>query len=167
MATIRLTEARLSATGAVPFRLDPGMAIEGMLVGTTVRTLEGSFPVEYLSVGDRVVTRGGASRLTGIEITVVRNARVVRIAADTPGLETPQDTVTVAAAQTVLLHGWRAKAVSGTDQALVAAGRLCDGRYITAETLGEARLFKLTFTEAAVIYAGGLLLACERTKICA
>jgi hypothetical protein len=131
-----------------------------------VLTLEGALPVEYLTIGDRVVTRSGAARVTGVEMTRVQNARVIRIGQDTLGIDTPHDDVTVAAAQTIALRGWRAKALCGTDRALVAARRLADGAYIKAETLAEARLFKLTFAEPTMIYAGGLELGCDKTSAC-
>jgi hypothetical protein len=141
--------------------------IGGMMAGTLVLTMEGPLPVEYLGLGDRVVTRHGAIRVTGVEITVVQNARVVLIAHDTLGIDTPHDDVTVAAAQTIAVRGWRAKALCGTEQALVAASRLTDGEFIKAETLSEARLFKLTFAEPTIIYAGGLMLACDKTSVSA
>ncbi len=43
---------------------------------------------------------------------------------------------------------------------MIAAVKLADGEYIRAETVAEARFFSLSFEEDAVIYAGGLELAC-------
>jgi hypothetical protein len=141
------------------------VALEGMLAGTVVLTLEGALPVDYLAPGDRVITRAGARPIARIEVTVVRHARVVRIAQDTLGVGKPQDAVTVSAAQGILLRDWRAKALFGTAQAVVAASRLVDGQYIKAETLAEARLYTLIFAQPCVISAGGLELACEGVAV--
>lgn len=137
----------------------------GMLGGTTVLTLEGALPVEFLEPGDRVLTRMGARRISRIEVTVVRHARVVRIAADTFGAGKPQDEVTVAAAQGILLRDWRAQALYGAAQAVVPASRLTDGLLARSAVLAEARLYALGFEEPAVIYAGGLELACEGARV--
>ena len=41
-----------------------------MLAGTMVRTLDGLIPVEFLTPGDRIVTRAGARRLTSVSVVV-------------------------------------------------------------------------------------------------
>ena len=135
----------------------PLMAV---LAGTPVLTLEGEMPVEFLSPGDRILTRAGARRLLQVEVSVVRNARVVRVSHGTLGVDCPTEDVTVSAAQQILVRDWRAKAMFGTAQAMIPAARLADGEYIRAETVAEARFFTLTFENDAVIYAGGLELAC-------
>ena len=35
-------------------------------IGTMIYTLDGALPVEYLSPGDRIVTRAGAKKLRGV-----------------------------------------------------------------------------------------------------
>lgn len=96
-------------------------------------------------------------------MTLVQNARVARIAPDPRGIDTPQKAVPFAATQPLSLPGWRANALFGSDPNPVSASRLTDGTCIGAETLAEARLFKLTFDEPVMIYAGGLWLACAAT----
>lgn len=136
------------------------VGLQAILMGTAVLTLEGEMPVEFLQPGDRVLTRSGMRRLAQVQVTVVRNARVVMVAPDTLGVDRPSADVTVSAAQQILIRDWRAKALTGATQAMVAAGRLVDGEYIRAAVLPEARFFTLGFAEDAVIYAGGLELAC-------
>ena len=136
------------------------VALQAMLVGTPVLTLEGELPVEFLSPGDRILTRSGARRLKQVEVTVVQNARVVRVAHGTLGVDRPSEDVTVSAGQEILVRDWRAKALFGAPQAMIAAARLVDGEYIRAEVVAEARFFSLSFEDDAVIYAGGLELAC-------
>ena len=130
------------------------------IAGTPVLTLDGEMPVEFLQPGDRILTRAGARRLKQIEVTVVRNARVIKISHGTLGVDCPTEDLTVSAAQEILVRDWRAKAMFGASQAMIPAARLADGEYIRAETLAEARFFSLSFEDDAVIYAGGLELAC-------
>lgn len=136
------------------------VGLQAIVMGTPVLTLEGEMPVEFLQPGDRILTRAGMRRLSQITVTVVQNARVVLIAHDTLGVDRPLADLTVSAAQHILIRDWRARALTGRPQAMVAADRLVDGEFIRAQVLPEARFFSLTFAEDAVIYAGGLELAC-------
>ena len=133
---------------------------QAVLVGTSVLTLDGELPVEFLQPGDRVLTRAGMRRLKQVEVSVVRNARVVCISHGTLGADRPAEDVMVSAAQEILVRDWRAKAMFGTSVAMIPAARLADGEYIRSLTLVEARFFTLSFDEDAVIYAGGLELSC-------
>ena len=137
----------------------------GILAGTPVLTLDGELPVEFLEIGDRVLTRAGARRLKGVEVSVVRNARMVRIGASTLGHDQPFDDVLVPASQPVLVRDWRAQALAGQPQAMIAANRLTDGEFIRGEILAEARIFTLRFEDEAVVYAGGLELSCPMETI--
>lgn len=144
--------AKIAQAGVVPDH--------ALLAGTPVLTLDGALPVEYLQPGDRILTRAGMRRLAQVEVAVVRNARVVRIAHGTLGVDCPEEDLVVAANQQVLVRDWRAKALYGVPAALIPAARLADGEYIRCETLPEARLFTLVFQDEAVIYASGVELVC-------
>ena len=132
----------------------------GLACGTTVLTLDGILPVEFLSPGDRIITRDGALRLASIEVTVVQNARVIRISEGTLGIDRPEGDMIVSPDQPIMIRDWRAKAMFGTQAAMVPAARLVDGAYIRAEILPQVRFYTLRFANNAVIYAGGLELAC-------
>ena len=134
--------------------------LQAIVSGTMVLTLDGELPVEFLQPGDRILTRAGARRVKQVAVTLVRNARVVKIAHDTLGVDRPSVDVTVSADQQILIRDWRAKAMFGQNQAMIPAARLVDGEYIRAEIVAEMRFFELSFDEDAVIYAGGLELAC-------
>ena len=149
--------AQTSACGTATYVT---LALQAVVLGTPVLTLEGELPVEFLQPGDRVLTRSGTRRVRQVEVTVVQNARVVKIAHDTLGVDRPGVDVTVSANQQILIRDWRARAMTGKPQAMIPAARLVDGEYIRAETVAEARFFTLSFDEDAVIYAGGLELAC-------
>ena len=151
-----MAQAQSKATAA-KFAQAP---LQAMVSGTSVLTLDGELPVDYLQPGDRVLTRAGMRRLKQVAVSVVQNARVVCIAHGTLGVDRPAEDVTVSAAQEILVRDWRAKAMFGTAVAMIPAAKLADGEYIRAVTLAEARFFTLSFDEDAVIYAGGLELSC-------
>jgi hypothetical protein len=48
----------------------------GMAQGTSVLTLDGDIPVEFLNIGDKVLTHSGIRLLKSIEVSVVKNARM-------------------------------------------------------------------------------------------
>ncbi len=134
--------------------------LSGMLAGTRVRTLEGILPVEYLEPGDRIVTRSGARRLTGVSVLVLANAEMIRIRASTLGHDRPDQDLLVSPDQPVVIRDWRARALFGAAVAAIPAARLVDGEFIQRETLQDARLYALQFDDDEVIYAEGLEIAC-------
>lgn len=137
----------------------------GLLQGTPVLTLDGELPVEFLEPGDRILTRAGSRRLKSVEVSIVRNARMMRVGASTLGRERPEEDLLLPASQPVLVRDWRAKALAGTAQAMIAVSKLADGEYIRGEIVAEARLFTLGFEEEVVIYAGGLELGCPMETV--
>jgi hypothetical protein len=133
---------------------------QGLVIGTRVLTMEGELPVEFLSVGDRVVTRNGARRLVEITRTWAQNLDVICISEGVLGKDRPEADLFVAPSQAILIRDWRAMALAGKASALIAAARLVDGEYIRHEVIAEARLFTLHFEAPEVIYAGSLELSC-------
>jgi hypothetical protein len=121
-----------------------------MVAGTMVRTLEGVLPVEYLTPGDRIVTRNGARRLTSVSVQARKMVDLVRIRASTLGHDRPEQDLLVSPGQPILIRDWRAQAIFGAPVAAVPAARLADGEFV----------FMLRFDEDEVIYAEGLELAC-------
>lgn len=132
----------------------------GMLAGTMVRTLDGVLPVDYLTPGDRIVTRNGARRLTSISVQARKRIDLVRIRASTLGHDRPEQDLLVAPGQSLLIRDWRAKALFGVPAAAIPAARLADGEFVCLETHAHVRLFTLRFDDDEVIYAEGLELAC-------
>jgi len=136
-------------------------SVHGITAGTLVLTLDGELPVQFLAPGDRVITRSGARAIEAVEVTVVRGAEMIRITASALGHDRPETDLFVAPTQPILVRDWRARALYGTDSAMVEAHRLADGDYIRRETVAEVRVFTLRFATPEVIYAGGLELACD------
>ena len=142
-------------------------SVSGLTVGTTVLTLDGELPVQFLAPGDRIITRSGAKVLKSVEVSVLRDADMIRVSASALGHDRPEADCFIAPGQKIMLRDWRAKALYGQDVAMIEAQRLCDGDYIRPETVTEIRVFTLKFDCDEVIYAGGLELACEAAKITA
>ena len=137
----------------------------GIVLGTPVLTLDGDLPVEYISPGDRVVTRNGMRKVVQVEVTRVQNARVVAINRDSLGVGRPVEDMRISPNQMVLIRDWRAKALYGKTEAMIPASRLCDGEFIRPEVMTEARFITLRFEGPEVIYAGGMELACAPATV--
>ncbi|THH38283.1 hypothetical protein E4Z66_01545 [Aliishimia ponticola] len=128
----------------------------GLPVGLQVTTADGILPAEFLTPGDRIVTRnGGMTRLDAIE-AVTRATRAVKFSAGCFGAAGPSEDIVLPADQPVLVRDWRARALFHQSQAMTTAAQLVDGIEIT--DIGPRRmvLFRLTFDRPRVIYAGGL-----------
>jgi Hint domain len=147
-----------------PYSRTPGGAgaaqATGVLLGTMVRTLDGVLPVEYLTPGDRIVTRSGARSLTSVSVAARKGVDLVRIRASTMGHDRPDQDILLSPGQPVIIRDWRARALYGAPVAAIPAARLADGEYVVAESHSEARLYTLRFDADEVIYAEGLELAC-------
>ena len=131
----------------------------GIVAGSIIFTNDGEIPVEYLSLGDRIITRdAGLVPLRGITSHRI-NAPAVAIKAGSLGHTRPDQNVIVPAAQLVLVRDWRAKSLFGKDQAIVEAGQLIDDEFITDLGPRDLYLFQLHFDRQHVIYADGLELS--------
>ena len=139
----------------------------GVSSGTIVATLEGYLPVEFLSVGDRIVTRNGMRRLLAVDRREQVRAPVVRIAPDTLGSGRPDVLLVVGPAQMLLVRDWRAQALWGRVEAVVPARRLVDGSLIRDGVLASAQFLTLHFAGDEVIYAEGVEIACAPQKVSA
>tara|TARA_R110002124_G_scaffold23105_2_gene85968 strand:+ start:286 stop:771 length:486 start_codon:yes stop_codon:yes gene_type:complete len=131
-------------------------SICGIAGGTKVMTLDGEMPVEFLTEGDRVITRDSGMAVLK-EVRARRVAcDVVHIAGGSLGHNRPDADITIPAGQEVLIRDWRAEALFGKKTALVAAERLIDGEYIRDMGKGVMTVYELIFDTDHIIYAGGL-----------
>ncbi|WP_022704746.1 Hint domain-containing protein [Pseudorhodobacter ferrugineus] len=151
---------------ATIYRTDAALT-NGLVAGTTVMTLAGEMPVEYLSVGDRIITRSGARAIRAIHSTVLPTAKLVCISASALGVEQPEEDMRVSPDQGIHIRDWRAKALKGVAQAVIAAKELADGEYIRMETVVGACLYSLEFDVAEVIYANGVEVTCTPATVAA
>ncbi|WP_299657295.1 Hint domain-containing protein [uncultured Tateyamaria sp.] len=140
-----------------PLRID--IAHVGLVSGTLLLTADGEIPVEYLSPGDRIITRNaGSVRLTAIQ-SYRTTDEAVKIAAGSLGDTKPSHHVIIPAAQMVLVRDWRAQALRGAAQAVMPAGCLIDDEFIISLGSREMTLVRLGFEAPHVVYADGLELS--------
>jgi hypothetical protein len=128
----------------------------GIVAGSIVFTADGEIPVEYLSRGDKIVTRD-AGIVTLVDTFIHRiSVPEVAIKAGSLGHTRPDQNVIIPAAQHVMVRDWRAQSMFGKPQAIVQAGQLIDGEFITDLGIRDLHLVHLTFDRPHVIYADGL-----------
>ena len=144
---------------------DPSKTFNALVAGTTVLTLDGALPVEFLSPGDRIITRdSGMAVLSDIRRRTV-TVDCVSIRAGSLGNTRPDRDAILPAAQEVLIRDWRAQALFGRAQALVPAARLVDGEFIRAAGQREVTLIELVFDAPHIVYADGLELASATSQL--
>ncbi len=134
-------------------------AAHDVSVGTLVLTLDGAIPVEFLNPGDRIITRAGAQTLRAVQSRIVANCPMIRVRDAEIGADSGQADMMLTPDQPILIRDWRARALTGQPQAMIAADRLVDGTYIRRETVASQRIVRLEFDMPVVIYAGNLELA--------
>ena len=134
-------------------------SVTGFATGTIVLSQEGEMPVEFLSPGDRIISRDtGFATLAHISYSL-RLIRAVRFAAGSLGHTRPEQDLILPESQKVLVRDWRAQSLFGVDKALVQASQLIDGEFICDLGLQPMTLYQLHFSQPHVIYAGGLEVA--------
>lgn len=131
----------------------------GLVSGTLIRSGDGDIPIEFLSPGDRLISRiHGMVTLNGIKVRHT-TAKVVRIAPGALAPDIPKHATMMPATQSVFLRGARAKAVSNQSQAVVPAGNLVDGTSVCDLGMRPLTLIRLVFDRPEVIYADGIEVA--------
>lgn len=138
---------------------------QAVAAGTLVLTLDGALPVQFLAIGDRIITRAGARTLRDVTVTVLTDARLVRVSARSLSPDSPQEDVILPPDQPIFIRDWRAQALLGDRQGAVMVRKLMDGEHIRPERFDEMRLFSLRFDREEVIYAGGLELICTAEPV--
>lgn len=140
--------------------------MSGLAAGTTVTTLDGELPVEFLHAGDRIVTLDqGMMKLRAITARPAWKSDLARITprALAPNSDTPD--FWIAAHQPILIRDWRAPAMFGRSRALVPANRMLDGEHIRREVQGgQIMLFQLHFEKTHLLRVGGIELTSTRLR---
>ena len=137
-----------------------GKAPVGLIHGTVIRTRQGDRLIETLSPGDDIVTRRhGFSTLRA----VTQSQRVVSticVRAGSLGHTLPGTDTLLPSAQTILIRDWRAQAMIGQPQGMIAAGHLVDDGFVCDVGERQLSLYVLSFDRSEIIYAGGLEVLC-------
>ena len=132
------------------------VADTGLLHGAMLLTLDGEMPVEFLSCGDKVITRDtGVSKVLHIQRTT-RRVHVIALAAGSLGHTRPERDAHLAADQMVLIRDWRARALFNSECVLVAARALVDGEFVTDLGLIETTVYQIFCNSPHILYADGL-----------
>jgi hypothetical protein len=110
--------------------------------GTLIDTPDGAKPIELLREGDRVQTRDngaqdilwvGSRRMTGARLFAMPRLRPVRIALGALGVDRPDLELLVSPEHRMLIRGDVARDLFNTDEVLVAAKDLINGKTITVD----------------------------------
>ena len=113
-------------------------------------------PVEFLSVGDKLITRdSGIARVEHIQRST-RQIRTIALAAGSLGHTRPERDALLAGDQMCLIRDWRAQAMFGSDRALVAARALVDGEFIRDLGMQEQTIVQIFCDGPHILYAEGL-----------
>ena len=128
----------------------------GLLQGAIMLTLDGEIPVEFLSVGDKIITRdSGIAKVEHIQHST-RKIHTISFAAGSLGHTRPERDALLAGDQMCLIRDWRAQALFGSDRALVAARALVDGEFITDLGQQEHTIIQIFCDGPHILYADGL-----------
>lgn len=140
----------------------------GLAPGTIVMTLDGAIPVEFLTPGDRIITRRGVRKLKAVlRHTLPEGTPRVVVSAQALGGKPAKD-VTLMPGQRILIRDWRARALWRKDIAAPQVARLVDGEHIRTETKGRQIMLSLYFGAPEILYADGLELAsADKPKVAA
>ncbi|MDF1728059.1 MAG: Hint domain-containing protein [Sulfitobacter sp.] len=131
----------------------------GLVQGSILLTLEGEMPVEYLSIGDKLITRDtGISKVFHIQRTT-RKVRQIALSAGSLGHTRPERDALLAGDQMVLIRDWRARAIFNSEVALVAARSLVDGEFITDLGERDCTLYQIFCDGPHILYCDGLELS--------
>ncbi len=138
--------------------------VRGIAAGTVILTLDGALPVEFLSPGDRIITREGMRVVR--EVNVHRySGPAIRVSAGALGHDRPEQDLVLPEETMILIRDWRAQALFGKTQATVPISRIADGEFIAPTTVLSMRLYDLRFDTPQVVYAEGLELSCDAVAV--
>jgi len=135
--------------------------LQGLCAGSTLLTMDGELPVEHLSAGDRVITRDCGMAV--VRDVTVAEAMVtpITIKPGSFGHTRPHRATVVLPGTRILIRDWRAPALYGRKDALVAASQLVDGEFVAQGAAQVMRIFALTFDTPHILYVDGLEVCSE------
>lgn len=128
----------------------------GFTAGTRLLCSDGLIPVEFMEVGEKVITRdAGMVRITEIARETIEThfVRFQPHALDETGpiteLLLPHD-------QMVLVRNWRARETFGVERALVEAKALVDDMFVEITEKRKEVLFQISFSSPHILYLEGI-----------
>ncbi len=134
--------------------------------GTLIDTPHGPRAVEDLQPGDRVRTRdngdqdilwSGSCRMTGARLHALPHLRPVLIRPGALGIERPHSGLLVSPDHRMLVRGFAARRLFGTDEVLVQAASLVDGNSVMVEPkMREVTYVHLLLANHQILWANGV-----------
>jgi len=125
-------------------------------VGSSLLTQSGELPIEFVTEGDKAITRDcGLATITAIE-HFTTTGLAVHLRGGILGHSRPEKDLILPADQLVLLRDWRATALFGHKEVMVPVSRLVDGEFITLRQNVELSLFHIELSAGHIVYADGL-----------
>ncbi|MEJ2020889.1 MAG: Hint domain-containing protein [Maritimibacter sp.] len=147
----------------------PGQAPTGVICftpGTRIRTANGDVAVEDLTEGDQVQTKDdglqdviwtGSRYISGARLYAMPELRPIRLRRNALGQDRPEDDLIVSPGHRMLVRGDRARALFNSDEVLVRARDLLDGRNVQRDhSLRDVTYIHLLLPRHAVLFANGL-----------
>ncbi len=134
--------------------------------GTRILTPTGAIPVQDLREGDLIQTKDngpqevqwvGSRRMTGARLFAMPRLRPVRIRAGAFGIERPDEEFLVSPEHRMLVTGRAAQALFNTDEVLVRASDLVNGRTVVRDlSVREVTYVHLLLPRHEVLFANGV-----------
>lgn len=134
--------------------------------GTNIRTPDGLRRIEDLREGDCIQTRDngaqqvewiGSRRMSGARLFVMPHLRPVRIGAGALGIERPDQELLVSPDHRMLVRGAAARALFNTDEVLVPARDLVNGKTVSIDlNLREVTYVHLLLANHQILWANGV-----------
>lgn len=132
----------------------------GVCEGGCVMTMDGHLPIEYLFVGDRVITSDGVRTIKTITAAPVAGSAVL-VCKHALGRMRPMEDMYLAPQQKISIADWNTGALWGSDQRMVPVERLIDGQRIKfPDRVGPPLTYQLDFGEDVMIYVEGMEVPC-------
>ena len=132
----------------------------GLIAGTGVYTADGVIPVEYLTPGDRIITRdNGVVRLRALRRGRV-TLRPIVVKAGSLGFEAGEADIAVPPQAMLHIRDWRAQMIKKNTTANIAAKDLVDGEFVAYGAEKTVQVCELQFDQPQTVYADGLELRC-------
>lgn len=143
----------------------PGAGVICFAPGTRIRTPQGPRLVETLRPGELVVTKDsgpspirwiGKRHMTGARLMAMPELRPIRIRAGAFGLNRPEGELIVSPGHRMLVRGAVAQRLFNTDEVLVAARDLVDGRSVRRDLeMAEVTYIHLMLDSHQILFANG------------